>query len=98
MNASQILDEAKVTLSSRAVEYDQPQGERSMAHCVEIFTAISGIKLSESEGWLFMLALKLAGAQKGEPKADTYLEGAAYFALYGESKLAQQEQIPLLPT
>jgi Domain of unknown function (DUF6378) len=85
--APALLDAALQTLAQRGTDYDQPQGERSMAHCVRIFNAITGQQMSERDGWLFMVALKLARAQKGAPKADTYLDGAAYFALFGECEI-----------
>ncbi|HYE70659.1 MAG TPA: DUF6378 domain-containing protein [Aquabacterium sp.] len=85
--APALLDAALQTLAKRGTDYDQPHGERSMAHCVRIFNAITGQQMSERDGWLFMVALKLARSQKGAPKADTYLDGAAYFALFGECEI-----------
>lgn len=85
-----ILDSAKETLINRGVQYDGKGyggGERSMAQTVKIFEAITGIKLSELDGWRFMIALKLARSTTGKPKLDTYIDLSAYSALAGESAL-----------
>ena len=84
-NAASILQQAKDCLVNRAVERDKPNGERSMESTVEAFNALTGHSLSESDGWLFMLCLKAARAEGGCFKADDYVDGAAYFALYGEA-------------
>lgn len=58
-----ILSEAAVTLRGRGIEYDgkgYAGGVRSMAHTVEIFEAWTGNKLSEADGWRFMMRLKMA--------------------------------------
>ena len=72
-------------MSDRAATYDRPQGERSMGATVEAFRAVSGISLTEEQGWIFMALLKAVRSQQGEYRADSYEDGAAYFALAGES-------------
>ncbi len=72
-------------MSDRAVTYDKPQGERSMGATVEAFRAVSGISLTEGQGWLFMALLKAVRSQQGAYRADSYEDGAAYFALAGEA-------------
>lgn len=84
-DAASILQQAKDCLVNRASERDKPNGERSMKSTVEAFNALTGHSLSESNGWLFMLCLKAARAEGGCFKADDYVDGAAYFALYGEA-------------
>ncbi len=84
-DAASILQQAKDCLVNRGVERDKPNGERSMKSTVEAFNALTGYSLSESAGWLFMLCLKAARAEGGCFKADDYVDGAAYFALYGEA-------------
>ena len=91
INASDILQQAKDCLVNRAVERDKPNGERSMKATVEAFNALTGHALSESNGWLFMLCLKAARAEGGCFKADDYVDGAAYFALYGEAVAKEAE-------
>ena len=62
-----------------------------MESTVEAFNALTGNSLSESAGWLFMLCLKAARAEGGCFKADDYVDGAAYFALYGEAAAKEAE-------
>lgn len=83
MNAVDILNEAAATIGNRAAERDTPQ-ERSMRRTVEAFNALTGHKLTERDGWLFMVVLKAARATAGRHKLDDYLDGAAYMALAGE--------------
>lgn len=83
-NAADILQQAKDCLVNRAVERDKEQ-ERSMKSCVEAFNALTGKSLTEGDGWLLMVCLKAARAEGGCFKADDYVDGAAYFALYGEA-------------
>lgn len=85
-----LLEKAKETLSQRGQDYDSPGGERSMAHTVHIFNAIIGRPaLSEREGWIFMMAIKQARMMQGAPKADTFVDLAAYASLTGECALRE---------
>lgn len=84
INAADILQQAKDCLVNRAVERDKEQ-ERSMKSCVEAFNALTGKSLTETEGWIFMVVLKLARSQGGSFKTDDYVDMAAYAALAGES-------------
>lgn len=86
MKASDILRNSAKHIEDRAAQRDQPQGERSMARCVAAFNALTGHQLSERDGWLFMVQLKMARActtATGIP--DDYEDAAAYSALAGES-------------
>lgn len=56
-----------------------------MKRAVDAFNALTGHKLTEREGWLFMVALKAARATAGAHNPDDYEDGAAYFALAGEA-------------
>lgn len=86
MNASDICKQAIETMAERGKTYDkQQQQERSMGKTVAAFNALTGHKLTEEQGWLFMVVLKMARAQQGEYKHDNYLDGTAYFALAGEA-------------
>jgi hypothetical protein len=89
-SASQILTTAAGHLKDRASTYDQPQGERSIGKTVAMFRALTGVEMTEEQGWLFMVCLKMVRAQQGGYRADSYEDGAAYFALAGES--AAQER------
>ena len=84
MTASDFLGAALNHLGDRASTYDNPTGERSMGRTVEAFNAITGHKLTEEHGWLFMCLLKQVRSQQGKYKSDSYEDGAAYFALMGE--------------
>ena len=84
MTASDFLGAALNHLGDRASTYDNPTGERSMGRTVEAFNAITGHKLTEEQGYLFMVLLKAVRSQQGKYKSDSYEDGAAYFALMGE--------------
>ena len=88
-----ILDEAAKTLRQRGLDYDgkgYQGGERSMEQTVAIFEAWTGIKLSELNGWRFMVCLKMARSTTGKPKPDTYVDFAGYTALTGECHLGSR--------
>lgn len=87
LSAPDILLSAGNHMKSRAVEYDKPEGERSIEATVKAFNAITGDGLmnTEERGWLFMGILKMVRSQQGDYKADNYEDGTAYFALQGEA-------------
>ena len=82
--AGDFLGAALGHLEDRAATYDSPQGERSMGRTVEAFNAITGHKLSEEQGYLFMVLLKAVRSQQGAFKSDNYEDLIAYGALQGE--------------
>lgn len=85
--APAILALGAQALQDRASSRDQPGGERSMARAVDMFNAYAGgdRRMSETDGWMFMVFLKAARAVQGKVNEDDYIDGAAYFALAGES-------------
>ncbi len=87
MDASAILTEAAETIKGRAAERDVEQ-ERSMATTVKLFNEITHYDLTEYEGWMFMVCLKLARNRQGTMSfnRDHLLDGMAYMALALESK------------
>ena len=89
--ATDILQEATECLTARAVERDREGGERSMRSAVEAFNALTGHELTEADGWLAMVCLKAARAEGGKFRLDDYIDGAAYFALYGEAASKQND-------
>lgn len=97
MNAHDILKAAAGHMSDRAATYDRPSGERSMGATVEAFKAVSGIGLTEGQGWLFMALLKAVRSQQGAYRADSYEDGAAYFALAGEAAHAASHAADAMP-
>lgn len=80
-----ILAQAADEMSSRADTYDKPEGERSMAATVAAFLAVTGIEMSEQQGWQFMELLKMVRSNQGGFRADSFVDGAAYAALAGEA-------------
>ncbi len=87
--AGDFLRDAGATMDERAKEYDQPGGERNMAATVVAFNAITGLALSESQGWLFMELLK-ARRDFATPggHADSQRDRVAYAALAAEARRA----------
>lgn len=86
-SATHLLDEARGCLMQRAVNYDAPEGERSMSKTVAAFNAIHGLGMTEVQGWQFMELLKIVRSSQGEPKSDNFIDGAAYAALAGEAAM-----------
>lgn len=91
VSAAEILEAGVAHMKNRASTYDKPGGERSMGATVTAFNAATGQSLTEEQGWLFMVLLKVVRAQQGNFKLDSYEDGAAYFGLAGEA--AQQERL-----
>lgn len=91
VSAASILEAGLGHMKDRAATYDAEGGERSMAKTVECFNALTGRDLTETEGWLMMVCLKLARANQGGFRMDSFEDGAAYIALMGESAALQQE-------
>ncbi|MCS4508917.1 DUF6378 domain-containing protein [Xylophilus ampelinus] len=95
VEAFDFLMQAATLINQRGEERDtHPEGgaaaqERSMAATVAAFNAIHGTALTERQGWMFMVLLKITRAQtsavNGKPNPDDYFDGAAYMALGGES-------------
>ena len=84
-DAANILNAALSHMRDRAATYDKPEGERSMGATVDAFLAVTGVSMTEEQGWLFMALLKAVRSQQGAYRADSYEDGAAYFALAGEA-------------
>lgn len=91
--APEILAAAAQCISDRAATRDLP-AERSMARNVRAFNALTGHTLTERDGWLFMVTLKAARATAGSHNPDDYIDGAAYFALAGESAQTTEGKNP----
>ena len=85
MSADVILGQASSEMRDRAKTYDKPQGERSMEATVKAFAAITGVNMSEQQGWQFMEVLKMVRSNQGAYRADSFIDGAAYAALAGEA-------------
>jgi hypothetical protein len=83
MKAPDLLAKARETMLERSVERDVKE-ERAMKRTVDLFNAAFGTSMTEYQGWMFMVFLKLARAQGGAYREDDYLDMAAYVALAGE--------------
>lgn len=84
-SAQGILEAAAGEMADRAKTYDKPQGERSMGATVKAFEAITGVHMTEQQGWQFMEVLKMVRSNQGAYRADSFIDGAAYAALAGEA-------------
>lgn len=84
-DAPAILRAAAGHIGDRAVTYDKPAGERSVPAVVEAFAAITGVRMTPEQGWLFLVLLKVVRSQQGAYKGDNYEDLAAYAALMGEA-------------
>jgi len=84
MSAIGILNSAAKVLRERGASRDKPNGERSMTQACDIFEHLTGLALRDREGWLFMVALKLARMEGVEDDIDNYIDLAGYVALLGE--------------
>lgn len=90
VNPQSILKSALSILEQRSTEYDKPSGERSMEATVTAFNAAAGLKLTEEQGWLFMVMLKAVRSQQGAFKMDSYEDGVNYFALAAEAAFKER--------
>lgn len=84
MSAAGILRTAAEVIEQRGQLRDKPDGERSMARAVAAFNALTGLQLSELQGWQFMSVLKLARSTAGAAHLDDYTDLAGYAALAAE--------------
>ena len=62
-----------------------------MVRAVRAFNVLTGHTLSEVDGWLFMVALKMARATAGKLVPDDWIDGAAYCALALEAAERERE-------
>jgi hypothetical protein len=84
--APELLEQAAATMRERSAERDTDK-ERAMTRTVAIFNSMFPDKaLTEYEGWMFMVALKLARAHGGSYREDDYIDAPAYLALAGECR------------
>jgi len=85
VKSADFLAQAVSEMKERASTYDKPEGERSMGACVAAFKAVTGITMSEQQGWQFMELLKMVRSNQGAYRADSFVDGAAYASLAGEA-------------
>lgn len=90
--AHEFLGRAQELMLERGKQYDKPEGERSMQRTVTAFEAVTGKRLTEAEGWLFMQILKDVRQWQNPATyhADSAEDGVAYSALKAEALAAHQ--------
>lgn len=85
--ATDLLQKSAKHMADRAATYDSPGGERSIGKAVGAFNVITGHKLTEAEGWLFMQILKDVRLFTHQGyHADSGEDCIAYAALKAEAK------------
>lgn len=93
--AQDLLHRAADLMDERGKQYDQRSGERSMQAAVTAFNAITGYNLTEADGFLLMVILKMVRDQSRErPHDDSLHDLVAYASLYGEARLHGEEKAP----
>ena len=89
-DAIELLHLAADIMQERGKDYDQPNGERSMARTVAAFNTITGRDITETEGWAFMLLLKLVRQHQAQAwHKDSGRDAIAYAALMAEAGEAE---------
>jgi hypothetical protein len=78
-----VLQTAQEMIDERGKRRDNGQ-ERSMQRIVNVFHALTDHKMTEVEGWLFMVVLKLCRERTGSD-LDNWIDGAAYMGLAAEA-------------
>jgi len=88
--APQLLNKAASIMEQRGEQYDKAGGERSMAATVAAFNAITGLDMTEANGWLLLALLKMVRDNQREvPHVDSIEDLVAYASLYGEARLSE---------
>jgi hypothetical protein len=90
MTAPELLAQAATILQQRGDERDKSDGERTMAQITRVFNALLNRDLSEEEGWIFMIILKLVRAQAGKVQPDDFLDTIGYAALLAECAVKEK--------
>lgn len=86
--ADQLLNKASALMQQRGQQYDKREGERSMQQTVVAFNSITGLTLTEADGFLLLALLKMVrDNQRDLPHQDSIEDLVAYAALYGEARL-----------
>lgn len=96
LKAHDLLEQARTTMLARSVERDVEE-ERAMLPTIRLFAAMCGVELTEYQGWMFMVCLKMARAHGGKFRADDYIDMASYIALAAEcaAELALKTPSPI---
>ena len=84
VTAEDTLDCGIECLKQRGEGYDSCK-ERSMTKTVAMFNELTSHKITETDGWQFMVLLKMVRHQQGEYNHDNLFDGVNYMALAVES-------------
>ncbi|MGP5174409.1 DUF6378 domain-containing protein [Psychrobacter immobilis] len=86
--AVELLETSAATLIRCGKKYDSTgnNSERVMDRIVDMFNAATGHKLSEAQGNIFMVCLKVVRSETSAYHDDDhYIDGVNYFAMAGEA-------------
>lgn len=83
--AADHIQSALNIIDDRGKDRDEPDGERAMGKTVAIFAALTGVELTEEQGWKFMIALKFARQMAGDFRLDDYHDLIGYLGLLTET-------------
>jgi hypothetical protein len=90
--AAEMLTRSAELLVERGKRYDKADGTSSMDRAVAAFNEITGQNLSEADGWMLMLLLKLSRATaKAGYHADSYEDAAAFVGLMAVARSKREE-------
>lgn len=82
---TEVLSLALNAFKERGAVRDLPNGERSMLTAVRIYNSFYPDRnMSELDGWMFMIALKIARSLQGSFVMDDYVDLAGYAGLAAE--------------
>ena len=85
-SSTDYLKQAAAIQEQRGKDYDTEDGERSMAAVVEAFNALFGHNITETQGWQFMVLLKIRRLDSSPGHhEDSAADQVSYSALAAES-------------
>ena len=84
MNAKEIMEKAIAIVDGHAADRDIGK-ERSMKKIVEVFNKLTGHELTEREGDIFMVCLKLVRMQVKTNDMDSYVDALGYISMASET-------------
>lgn len=93
LKADEYLSHGAEVLRERGKTYDKSgnEEERSMAKIVDAFNTLTGQKLTETDGWMFMVLLKMARIyQSGGKHEDSGVDMINYAALATECMMSKK--------
>lgn len=80
----------------KTYDKDDNQEERSMAKIVAMYEMLTGITLSERQGWMFMVVLKMVRAHAKEAfHEDSFVDLISYASLAAEAGSAEEGCKPI---